>query len=182
MSKHLRQYLHASLALAFLISIALVQSGLAAPSFQRRTPEPDEIRRGYHAHTGKLSFVGGDRGQPLLKMEEVGAQSAEAAGMAVIRRYAGQFGVQDPGRNLRLDRIQEEAVAVPPCATSSSTAACRWWAARWSSTPMRPAMCFLSMERCRPTWRCLRSPLRSLPKRRARLPWQGHAGMAWYCS
>jgi hypothetical protein len=109
MSKHLRQYLHASLALAFLISLFLVQSGLAATSFQRRTPEPDEIRRGYHAQTGRLSFVGGDRGQPLLKMEEVGAQSAEAAGMAVIRRYAGQFGVQDPGRNLRLDRIQEEA-------------------------------------------------------------------------
>jgi Zn-dependent metalloprotease len=109
MSKHLRRYLHASLALAFLISIALVQSGLAASSFQRRTPEPDEIRRGYNTQTGKLSFVGGDRGQPLLKMEEVGAQSAEAAGMAVIRRYAGQFGVQDPGRNLRLDRIQEEA-------------------------------------------------------------------------
>jgi hypothetical protein len=108
MPKRLQRYLHVTITLVFIASLLLVQPGLAAPPLQGATPEPGDIRYGYNSETGKLSFVGGDRGQPLLKMEEVGAQSAEAAGMAVIRRYASQFGVMDPGRNLRLDRIQKE--------------------------------------------------------------------------
>jgi hypothetical protein len=113
MSPRLQHFLHCCILLIFILSLILVQPGLAAaptaaPLPQADKPDLDDIRFGRNSETGKLSFVGGDRGQPLIRQGEVGAQSVEAAGMTVIRRYAAQFGLQDPTRNLRLERVQEE--------------------------------------------------------------------------
>jgi hypothetical protein len=126
MPKRLQQCLHACLTFVFIASLLLVQPGMAAaPTPQIGTPDPDDIRFGYNAETGKLSFVGGEPGTPLIRKGEVGALSVEAAGMTIIRRYAGQFGLQDPTRNLRLerdaggsDRIYPALpAAVPRCAS-----------------------------------------------------------------
>jgi Zn-dependent metalloprotease len=110
MPKHLRQLLHVCLTLVFILSLVLVQPGLAAPLPQQGTPQPqsDDIRYGYNTETGRLSFVGGNLDKPLISSGEVGAQTVDAAAMSVIRRYAGQFGLQDPARNLRLQRTQQE--------------------------------------------------------------------------
>jgi predicted small secreted protein len=114
MPKRLHRVIHACFLLIFIASLVLVQPGLAAsplsaPLPQEGKPKPDEIRYGRNANTGKLNFVGGDRDDPLIGKGEVGALSVEAAGMTIIRRYAGQFGLQDPTRNLRLVRTQKEA-------------------------------------------------------------------------
>jgi Zn-dependent metalloprotease len=114
MSKRLQHFLHCCFLLIFIASLALVQPSLAAspaaaPHPQADKPRQDEIRYGHNSRTGRLSFVGSDRSAPLIKIGAVGAQSVEAAGMTVIRRYADQFGIQDPTRSLRLDRVQRAA-------------------------------------------------------------------------
>jgi Zn-dependent metalloprotease len=110
MQKRLQSVLHICLTLVFILSLVLVQPGLAASSPQQRKPQPqsDDIRYGYNTETGRLSFVGGNLDKPLISSGEVGAQTVDAAAMSVIRRYAGQFGLQDPARNLRLQRTQQE--------------------------------------------------------------------------
>jgi Zn-dependent metalloprotease len=114
MPQSVSKALYTCLTLVFIISLVLVQPGLAAapaaaPLPQADKPDLDDIRFGRNSETGKLSFVGGDQDKPLIRQGEVGAQSVQAAAMTVIRRYAAQFGVQDPARNIRLERVQQEA-------------------------------------------------------------------------
>jgi hypothetical protein len=67
MPQSVSKALYACLTLVFIISLILVQPGLAAapaaaPLPQADKPDLDDIRFGRNSETGKLSFVGGDRG------------------------------------------------------------------------------------------------------------------------
>ncbi len=73
------------------------------------TPPPpgDNFQYGYDANTGQLNFVGGSASHPLMASSgELSAQSLESAGQAVLSRFAPDFGVKDPAKDLRLERTQ----------------------------------------------------------------------------
>ena len=72
------------------------------------TPAPDQLRYGYNSNTGKLSFVGGDVSAPLQAAAAGGisAQGVKSAGAVVLAKYANDFGLKDPSKELKLERTE----------------------------------------------------------------------------
>jgi hypothetical protein len=73
------------------------------------TPPPpaNDLQYGYNSNTGDLNFVGGSASNPLMASAgEMSAQSLESAGETVLSRFAPDFGVKDPAKDLRLERTQ----------------------------------------------------------------------------
>ena len=99
------KWLQALIALVFLFSFVPPQAVAATPP---PPTTPAGARTGYDPSTGNLTFLGVDPGESLLA-EQVGAQAVttEARGDAAIARYAPQFGLKDPSRELRLEKTQK---------------------------------------------------------------------------
>ncbi|MDR3576001.1 MAG: choice-of-anchor Q domain-containing protein [Anaerolineaceae bacterium] len=106
--------------LVFLVSEVGIQPGQAAamplnnpPSVKialnaSPTPPAGKLRYGYNANTGKLSFVGGDLSAPLQAASAggVSAQGLENASAMVFSKYANDFGLKDPSKELKLERTE----------------------------------------------------------------------------
>lgn len=112
----MRAYRRSTILRVFLIAVFFASAfgarpGQAAgPAEQMQTgggsapARPEGPRFGYNERTGKLNFVGGDAHAPLLGAPRgsLTAQALQYTGKSVIARYASDFGIQDPDKELRL--------------------------------------------------------------------------------
>ncbi len=102
-----QKWLRTLITIVFLFTFLPAQPGLAANTPNAPLPPEDQPIRTSYDSDGSLTFVGVDPGESLLP-ERIGAAasvSSEARGQQVIALYAGQFGLSDPGKELRLDRV-----------------------------------------------------------------------------
>ncbi len=83
-------------------------SGVLRPPAAEPTPPGPELRYGY-AEDGRVNFIGGSSGSPLLSgAEGVSAMSDVDAAEAVLAQYGPEFGLQDPLQELKLDRSSQD--------------------------------------------------------------------------
>ena len=85
----------------FAMGTAAVNGALASPG---SLDGPGE-RRAYHRETGRLSFLGFDPGHaPDVAQARASRPGSEARARAFLQVYGREFGLSDPGRELRLAR------------------------------------------------------------------------------
>ncbi len=102
-----QKWLRTLITIVFLFTFLPAQPGLAANPSNAPLPPDDQPLRTSYDSDGSLTFVGVDPGESLLP-GQIGAAasvSSEARGQQVIAQYADEFGLSDPGKELRLDRV-----------------------------------------------------------------------------
>jgi Zn-dependent metalloprotease len=90
-------------SLSILFIFTLLLSGFRLPSaFARQGP--GGIEHKINAQTGKVSFIGPEKGQILSAADALGADSAARPSdpaMALAKRFGSEFGLKDPERDLK---------------------------------------------------------------------------------
>jgi Zn-dependent metalloprotease len=130
MNRHcrIRKVFNLIFILVFLSSLVGIQPVRAQtpPPVGKPTPSPAGLRYGYDSETGKMNFAGGDASTPLLAAgQTLGALSDSAAGEKVLAQaaekvlaqYAAAFGLNDPAKDLRLERVEQHTQGGPQGAT-----------------------------------------------------------------
>lgn len=95
--------------LSVLMGVTMILSAAGPLNASASTPDlADGIRRGYHPQTGKLTFLGADAFSPIrVERAMERGLSPEARGFSNLEMYAGEFGIRDVGRELRVERSND---------------------------------------------------------------------------
>lgn len=91
---------------SILIGVTMILSAAQPVKVAASTPSlANGIRRGYHARTGKLTFLGADASNPILNARAMErGLSPEGRALTNLAVYAGEFGIRDAGRELSVLR------------------------------------------------------------------------------
>src|SRR5687767_11269892 len=96
LSTHRRLY-H---VLSIVVVITMLFSGVSMPSAAAQGP--NGIERQVNPQTGKVSFIGPENGQILSASHALGMPiRPQDPAMALVKRYAPEFGLKDPARDLQ---------------------------------------------------------------------------------
>jgi Zn-dependent metalloprotease len=96
------------MVLAVALSTVYPEAAAAGPAPAPRPQEGGGVRRGYHAQTGKLTFIGANPDEPISVPEAmVSGLSLEDRALVMASAYASDFGLSDPAQELRLTRSRQ---------------------------------------------------------------------------
>ena len=68
----------------------------------------DDIHREYNAETGKVAFIAGEGRKPVVVLGASAlGMTPEAQSLALVQRFAPEFGLTDPSQELRLSETDQ---------------------------------------------------------------------------
>src|SRR6476660_3104893 len=110
--KEAHMSVHRSLlqTLSVIIIFTMLFSGFPLPSASAQGT--DGLQRQVNAQTGKVSFIGPEGAPSLPAARALGTGAAirpQDPGMALAKRFGPEFGLQNPGRDLKQLKVHQTA-------------------------------------------------------------------------